>query len=85
MNVDGRRLVYTVAEAAAMLGVGRSTVYDLIGRGELDALRLGRRVFVTRIVLAELLGFEPPLPGEFAVPSHESSPKLRSVPPSRSV
>ena len=84
MSGDGRRLVYTVPEVAAMLGVGRSTVYDLIGRGELDALRLGRRLFVTRTVLAELLGSEPPLPTEPSSAAHGPSPKLRSVPPSRS-
>jgi excisionase family DNA binding protein len=64
MQASHARLVYTVPEAAALLGVGRSTAYDLIARGELDAKRLGRRLLVTRSVLAELLGCEPPLPGE---------------------
>lgn len=58
------RLLYTVAEAAELLGVGRSTAYDLVARGELASVRLGRRVAVTRPALAALLGFDPPLPHE---------------------
>ena len=85
MTSDGRRLVYTVPEAAAMLGVGRSTVYDLIARGELSAIRLGRRLVVTRTVMAEVLGSEPPLPSELAAAdSDATTPTLSSVPPSRS-
>jgi excisionase family DNA binding protein len=56
------RLVYTVTETAEILGVGRSTAYDLIARGEIKVLRLGHRLFITRPVLTELLGSEPPLP-----------------------
>lgn len=32
----------TVADAADVLGVGRSTIYELIGRGELELLHVGR-------------------------------------------
>ncbi|MDG2025939.1 MAG: helix-turn-helix domain-containing protein [Acidimicrobiales bacterium] len=58
------RLVYTVAEAAELLGIGRSTAYELVNRGELATTRLGSRVVVTRPTLTTLLGFDPPLPGE---------------------
>jgi excisionase family DNA binding protein len=81
MIVSSVRLVYTVGEAAALLGLGRSTAYDLVARGELRAVRLGRRLFVPRPVLAELLGCEPPLPHELDVDNHLSRPRLRSVPP----
>ncbi|MCP3881292.1 MAG: helix-turn-helix domain-containing protein [Sulfitobacter sp.] len=64
MAVGDLRLVYTVAEAAELLGIGRSTAYELVARGELVTVRLGRRVAVTRPTLSALLGFEPPLPGE---------------------
>ena len=67
------RRVYTVAEAAALLGVGRSTAYELIARGELDARNIGRRLIVTRPTLTELLGCEPPLPAELARLAHEPS------------
>ncbi len=58
------RLVYSIAEAAELLGVGRSTAYDLVSRGELPIVRIGGRSIVTRPTLASLLGFDPPLPGE---------------------
>jgi len=58
------RLVYTVAEAAELLGIGRSTAYELVARGELPTVRIGRRLVVTRPALIELVGVEPPLPYE---------------------
>lgn len=58
------RLVYSVTEAAELLGIGRSTAYDLVARGELETVRLGGRVVVTRPTLTELIGVEPPLPYE---------------------
>lgn len=46
MNDDARelrtRLLLKVSDAGAMLGVGRSTVYELIARGELEAVHIGR-------------------------------------------
>lgn len=36
------RLLLTVEEAGATLGVGRSLMYDLIGRGEIRTVRVGR-------------------------------------------
>jgi len=58
------RLVYSVVEAAELLGIGRSTAYELAARGELATTRLGNRVVVSRPTLTELLGVQPPLPGE---------------------
>ena len=40
-NVD--RLVYTVAEAGALLGISRAFAYELVARGELPVIRLGQR------------------------------------------
>lgn len=46
----------TVAEAARVLGIGRQTAYDLVRRGELPALRLGkRRLVVPKVALERLL------------------------------
>ena len=64
MSRGKHRLVYTVTEAAELLGLGRSTAYALAAQGELPTVRLGRRLMVTRPALAALLGFEPPLPYE---------------------
>ena len=53
-----------MGETAELLGVGRSTAYDLVARGELPALRIGRRIVVTRAALEELLGGVLPSPAE---------------------
>jgi len=36
-------LAYTVLAVAALLQVGRTTVYELIRTGELPAIKIGRR------------------------------------------
>lgn len=42
-KVEGRQqLLLTVVEAAAMLGVGRTTAYELIGSGQLQVVHIGR-------------------------------------------
>lgn len=79
------RLVYSVSEAAELLGIGRSTAYELVARGELATVRLGGRVVVTRPTLTAILGVEPPLPVELdaaraALESTESSAPLDTVP-----
>lgn len=40
------RLTMPVEEAGEMLGISRSLAYELVRRGELPSLRLGRRVVV---------------------------------------
>lgn len=50
------RWTVTVEEAAQMLGISRSSAYECVKRGELRALRLGRRLVVPRAVLEDLLG-----------------------------
>jgi excisionase family DNA binding protein len=45
------RILLRLPEAAAALGLGRSTIYGLIARGELSVIRVGRSV---RISVAEL-------------------------------
>jgi excisionase family DNA binding protein len=42
-----------------MLGISRSSAYECVRRGELRALRLGRRLVVPRSALEELLGGTP--------------------------
>ncbi len=77
------RLVYTVAEAAELLGIGRSTAYELVARGELPTVRIGRRLVVTRPALIELVGVEPPSPHELdTVPDRRpDQPTPSSSPP----
>ena len=49
------RLVYTVTEAASLLGISRAHGYDLVASGELAHLRLGRRIVVPKRVIEALL------------------------------
>ncbi len=51
-----RRRTYTVAEAALLIGVSRSTAYELVARGDLRAIRLGRRWAVPVSTVAEIVG-----------------------------
>ncbi|MGD0254965.1 MAG: helix-turn-helix domain-containing protein [Acidimicrobiales bacterium] len=50
------RLVLTVDEAAYLLSISRGLAYELVARGQLPAIRLGRRIVIPRVVLEELLG-----------------------------
>jgi excisionase family DNA binding protein len=49
-------LMLTVDEAAALIGVSRSTAYDLVATDDLPTLRLRRRILVPASALADLLG-----------------------------
>lgn len=47
--------LYTMVDAAKMLGVGRTTIYDLADRGEVEVVHIGRRALVTRESLADFV------------------------------
>jgi excisionase family DNA binding protein len=56
MSVErGERLVWSVEEAGRLLGISRAHAYELVTRGELPHLRLGRRVVVPKHAIALLL------------------------------
>jgi excisionase family DNA binding protein len=44
----GRKKRITIEEIASRLSIGRLAVYALLDRGEIPAIRLGRRWIVTR-------------------------------------
>ena len=54
------RLVFTVAEAGELLGISRAFAYELVARGELPVIRLGRRRLVPKIALLALVGAGAP-------------------------
>ncbi len=56
------KLTYTVPEAAALLGISRSTAYECVRRGETPSLTLGRPVLIARAQLEQLLGPLPTTP-----------------------
>jgi excisionase family DNA binding protein len=49
------RLVLSVAEAGALLGLSRAFAYELVARGELPVVRFGRCIVVPKSALLELL------------------------------
>ena len=53
--METQRLTMTVSEAAEFLGISRAFAYELVGRGEIPAVRFGRRVVVPRRALETLL------------------------------
>jgi excisionase family DNA binding protein len=59
LQTPDERLVYTVAEAGELLGISRAFAYELVGRGELPVIRLGRRCLVPRVALLALVGQGP--------------------------
>jgi len=45
-GMHGSKLTMSVSEAADWLGISRAFAYELVARGELPSIRLGRRVLV---------------------------------------
>ncbi|MGQ0433385.1 MAG: helix-turn-helix domain-containing protein [Microthrixaceae bacterium] len=51
-----RPLTLTVEQTAQLLGISRSTAYELVNTGQLECLRLRRRLAVPTSRVAEWLG-----------------------------
>ena len=47
--------VLTVAEAAKVLRLGRNTAYEAVQRGEIPAIKIGRRLIVPKAALLNIL------------------------------
>ncbi len=54
-----QRLTCTVREACQASGLGKTKLYELIGKGQLDTMRLGRRRLVKVQSLSGLLSIAP--------------------------
>lgn len=50
-----KRLVFTVEEAAQLLGISRSFAYEAVQRGEIPSMRIGRRILVPKAALERYL------------------------------
>jgi excisionase family DNA binding protein len=50
-----RRLTISVEEAGRLLGISRGLAYELVNRGDIPSVRLGRRIVVPRRALDRLL------------------------------
>lgn len=82
-----KRLTVTVTEAAEILGVSRTSAYELVRAGALPSVRLGRRIVIRRTTLEELVGRalpDPPSPrnGALRNPASEVRPATPVDPPS---
>ncbi len=53
------RLVYTVGEAAALLGISRSFAYEAAAKGDIPTIHIGRRILVPKAALEKLLTSGP--------------------------
>jgi excisionase family DNA binding protein len=54
-TAEHRRIAYTVAEVAAMLGKHPNTIYEWVQRDALPAEKLGGTIYVPKWALARLL------------------------------
>ena len=54
-NSNTEPLVYTIAEAASLLKIGRSLVYSLANTGGLPVIRLSKRILIPRKALLDML------------------------------
>ena len=57
--------VLTVSEAAGVLRIGRNSAYEAIRRGDLPAVRIGRRLLVPKRALSEFLAVRTPRENEY--------------------
>ena len=53
--MEQERVTLSIDEAAEMLGISRAHAYDLVRRGVLPRLRLGRRVVIPVKALEEFI------------------------------
>lgn len=54
-SANAERLVWSVEEAGRLLGISRAHAYELVARGEIPHLRLGRRLVVPKRALEAML------------------------------
>lgn len=53
----------TIAETVEFFRIGRTRLYELIGSGEIDAVKLGRRTLVRTASVRDFIGSLPALGG----------------------
>ena len=58
------KLTVSVEEAGRLIGIGRSSVYEAIRRGELPSLKIGRRILVPRSALVLMFDNSPGDPAD---------------------
>jgi excisionase family DNA binding protein len=56
MKTQITRRTYRIEEAAKLLGVGRNSAYEAAGRGEIPAIRIGKRLVVPKAAFDKMFG-----------------------------
>jgi excisionase family DNA binding protein len=51
-----RGLVFSVREAAELMGISRNLLYSLIHTGQIPCVKWGKRILIPRIALLKMLG-----------------------------
>lgn len=50
-----KKLAYSVMETASMLGIGKTLAYELVRKGKIPSIKLGRRIIIPRMAIENLL------------------------------
>lgn len=76
------RLLYSVDEAAELLGIGRTFMFHLVATGEIDSFKIGKRRKIPRDALDtyidRLRSEQPTATGtriEIELPQHQHGPR----------
>jgi excisionase family DNA binding protein len=62
MTTGPTPLAHSVADTATILSIGKSTVWALVKRGQLETVKLGRRTLVRRRSILRLVGGTQEMP-----------------------
>jgi len=55
---DGERMAFRIADACTALGIGRTSLYELVKAGELKVIRIAGRVLVPRSEIERLTSID---------------------------
>jgi excisionase family DNA binding protein len=58
-----KKMLHSVSDACALLGIGRTTLYELIKNGDLEATKVGRRTLLTTASLEAFIESRPKMGG----------------------
>lgn len=47
MTINATRLLYSIADTQEQLQIGRSMLYELIAKGEVQTVKIGRRTLIS--------------------------------------
>jgi excisionase family DNA binding protein len=57
---SAERLVYTVQEAGALIGLSKNSAYAAAQRGDFPVVRIGKLVLVPKVLFLKKFGLETP-------------------------